>query len=230
MVQEDSSEPESEVDSSYCVSSMTEKKAYYTDIKVKSPETGKYEVVKFQLDSASTGCTMRLGDYRKLTKIMPEKTSKKLRMYNNEIMTPVGHARLKCKANNITLYLHVDIVEDAPISLLSGQACQAFKLMHMDKELVYRVTEESLTKDRLIKEYKDVFKGIGNLGEYHIEMDKSVKPKKNSARKIPAPLKEEVRAKLKQLENDKVIAKVRKPTLDQQYGSSEKAKQAETVH
>ena len=119
MLQEESTS-ESEVDSSYAVSSTNMKKAYYTDVKVKSPETGNYETIKFQLDSASTGSTMRLEGYHKLTTKMPEKTNKKLRMYNNELMTPVGHARLKCKANNITLYLHVDVVKDAPISLLSG--------------------------------------------------------------------------------------------------------------
>ena len=46
---------------------------------------------------------MKLEDYHKLTSEMPEKTNKKLRMYNNELMTPVGHARLKCKVNNRTL-------------------------------------------------------------------------------------------------------------------------------
>ena len=211
MLQEESTS-ESEVDSSYAVSSTNMKKAYYTDVKVKSPETGNYETIKFQLDSASTGSTMRLEDYHKLTTKMPEKTNKKLRMYNNELMTPVGHARLKCKANNITLYLHVDVVKDAPISLLSGRACEAFKLMQIDRETVYRVTEESLTKERVVKDYKDVFRGIGDLGEYHIEIDKSVTPKKNNARKIPAPLKEEVRTKLNQLESDGIIAKVKQPT------------------
>ena len=153
MLQEESTS-ESEVDSSYAVSSTNMKKAYYTDVKVKSPETGNYETIKFQLDSASTGSPMRLEDYHKLTTKMPEKTNKKLRMYNNELMTPVGHARLKCKANNITLYLHVDVVKDAPISLLSGRACEAFKLMQIDRETVYRVTEESLTKERVVKDYK----------------------------------------------------------------------------
>ena len=84
--------------------------------------------------------------------------------------------------------------------------------MQIDRETVYRVTEESLTKERLVKDYKDVFRGIGDLGEYHIEIDKSVTPKKNNARKIPAPLKEEVRTKLNQLESDGIIAKVKQPT------------------
>lgn len=209
---ESEADSSSEVDSSYTVNSTREKKSYFTDVKVKSPETGRYEVIKFQLDSGSTGSTMRLEDYRKLTKMMPEKTNKKLRMYNNELIRPVGHARLKCKANNITLYLHVDVVKDAPTSLLSGQACEHFKLMQMNKDAVYRVTEESLTKRRLSEDYKDVFKGIGDLGEYHIEIDESVTPKKNNPRKVPAPLKEEVKAKLKQLESDGIIAKVRQPT------------------
>ena len=210
MVQEENSS-ESEVDSSYAVSIATQKKAYYTDVRVKSPDTGNYTVIKFLLDSASTRSTMKLEDYHKLTSEMPEKTNKKLRMYNNELMMPVGHARLKCKVNNRTLYLHVDVVREAPISLLSGRACEAFGLMQIDIDVVYRVTEENLTKERVNKDYKDVFSGRGDLGQYHIEMDKSVKPKKNHAR-IPAPLKEEVWAKLKLLERDGIIAKVKQPT------------------
>ena len=84
--------------------------------------------------------------------------------------------------------------------------------MQIDNDVVYRVTEENLTKERVNKDYKDVFSGIGDLGQYHIEMDKSVKPKKNHARRIPAPLKEEDRAKLKLLERDGIIAKVKQPT------------------
>jgi len=131
-------------------------------------------------------------DYQKLTKVPPEQTKKRLRVYNGELMTPVGHARLKCKVNNVTLYLHVDVVNGAPVSLLSGRACEAFNLMKFNEENVYRVTEEKLTQESLPKEYKDVFKGLGNLGTYHIETDKSVTPKKNSARRIPVPLKNEV--------------------------------------
>jgi len=84
--------------------------------------------------------------------------------------------------------------------------------MKFNEENVYRVTEEKLTQESLLKEYKDVFKGLGNLGTYHIETDKSVTPKKNSARRIPVPLKNEVQAKLKELERDGVLTKVKQPT------------------
>ena len=211
MVQEET-ESESE-DSSYAVSSDENKlkKRYFTDLKVKSPDSGRYHSVKFQLDSASTRTTMRIEDFRKLTMMMPEKTDKKLKMYNNELMTPLGYARLKCKANGITRFLYVAIVENASVSLLSGQACVAFELMSMNADFVYHVSE-TLTKENLVKEYKDIFKGIGDLGEYHIETDKNVTPKKNGPRKIPAPLKTEVQAKLMQLKDAGIIAKVDKPT------------------
>ena len=72
MVQEESTS-ESEVSSSYAVSNTTQRKAYFTDVRVKSPDTENYTAIKFQLDSASTGSTMKLEDYRKLTCKMPEK-------------------------------------------------------------------------------------------------------------------------------------------------------------
>ena len=145
-------------------------------------------------------------------------------MYNNEIMSPIGHARLKCQANGRKLYLHVDVVKEAPISLLSARDCEVFELMQID-DAVYNVTEESLTKGRVLTDYKDVFRGLGDLGQYHIQIDKSVAPKKNNGRRIPAPLKEEVRTMLNQLEIDGIIKKCDPANrLDKQYGSSEEAK------
>ena len=71
--------------------------------------------------------------------------------------------------------------------------------MTNNDNVVYKVTEESLTKQNSDRLQRCVPK-VRQLGQYHIQTDISVTPEKNNARKIPAPLKEEVRSKLKQLD------------------------------
>ena len=148
---DDEDDIDSEVDSTYVVSNGKGKKAYFVDVDVHSPDEGRKISMKFQLDSGSTTSTMRLEDYKKITKIPPEKTTKKLRTYNNKLLTPVGHARLKCTTNNITKYLHVDVVKDVPVSLLSGRACETFQLLEFN-ELVYKLSETNLSKEDVMKD------------------------------------------------------------------------------
>ena len=70
-----------------------------------------------------------------------------------------------------------------------------------------------MTKDTVIENYTDVFSGLGKLhGKYHIDIDESVKPVQNNTRRVPVPLKDELKNKIKDLEQTGVIAKVNQPT------------------
>ena len=73
--------------------------------------------------------------------------------------------------------------------------------------------KESLTKEQVIHDYKDVFSGLGKLLEtYHIETDPSVKPVQNNPRRVPVPVQEELKDKIDKLERKGILAKVKKPT------------------
>ena len=61
--------------------------------------------------------------------------------------------------------------------------------------------------------YDDVFSGLGKLpGEYHINMNKSASPIQNSPRRVPIPVKEELKEKISELEKSGISAKVFTPT------------------
>ena len=69
-----------------------------------------------------------------------------------------------------------------------------------------------LSKDAVVKEYSDVFKGLGKIaGIYHIEVDPNVKPVQNSPRRVPIPLKGKLKKKLDAMEKDGVMARVDRP-------------------
>ena len=65
----------------------------------------------------------------------------------------------------------------------------------------------------MIHDYKDVFSGLGKLqGTYHIETDPSVKPVQKYPRRVPIPVQEELKDKIDELEQKRILAKVKKPT------------------
>ena len=56
---------------------------------------------------------------------------------------------------------------------------------------------QSLAKEMILKDYKDIFSGIGALpGVYDIELDDSVPPVQNRPRRIPHTMRAAVQEKL----------------------------------
>ena len=70
-----------------------------------------------------------------------------------------------------------------------------------------------LTKADILRDYGDVFEGLGNLpGEYDIELDPSVKPVQLLPRSVPQAMKEAIRVKLDELTTRGIVAKVSRST------------------
>ena len=64
-------------------------------------------------------------------------------------------------------------MEDAAASLLSGQLSEELGLIYVNKALlVNQITaHQQLTKEDIITKYKDVFEGLGHIGNYTIELN-----------------------------------------------------------
>ena len=70
-----------------------------------------------------------------------------------------------------------------------------------------------LNQEQVLHEYHDVFSGLGKLpGTYHIDMDPNAKAVQENPRRVPIPVKDELKRKINELEAMSVIAKVTKPT------------------
>ena len=77
---------------------------------------------------------------------------------------------------------------------------------------VRAVSAKGWLKDDIIRQYQDIFNGLGCLeGTYYIVIDESVKPVIHPPWKIPVSLHIQLKEHLKQLVKDEVLAPVTKP-------------------
>ena len=75
------------------------------------------------------------------------------------------------------------------------------------------LTEETVTKEKILEEFKDVFTGLGHMdGAMHLELDPNIQPKVMPPRRVPVAIKDPLKEELQRLEREGIIKKVDKPT------------------
>jgi len=63
-----------------------------------------------------------------------------------------------------------------------------------------------------MKQYSDVFEGLGCLGEeYQIELDPADSPVQHVPRHVPVAMKQRLKSKIDELEKQGIITKVQEP-------------------
>ena len=87
-------------ESLYSVQSKISRSQYFTEIQVMSPH--KTVPIRFQLDSGTSCSTMRLEDYKLLSRSQPPPSSQKLKLYDDSIVRPVAADTFHCQAGGIT--------------------------------------------------------------------------------------------------------------------------------
>ena len=129
-----------------------------------------------QLDTGATCSVMSLRDLAVITQTgdPPLKSSKvKLRLFDDSLMKPHGVATMKIHRNGSTTQLNFQIVETKNKPLLSAETCERLGLLKVTinetSEVNTVVTEQDklrvpLTREAILKEYKDVFEGLGHIG------------------------------------------------------------------
>ena len=76
-----------------------------------------------------------------------------------------------------------------------------------------RITvQQELTKEYITSEYKDVFTGLGQIGNYTIELNEDAKPSQDAPRTVPVALRHELKQRLEEMEADGILEKVTRPT------------------
>jgi hypothetical protein len=137
-----------------------------------------------------------------------EKTGVKLVTYDGHRINPVGTTVLKCTFKKRNYVLKFFVVPNDTQPILSADACTELCAI-----VRVHAVDKPLTKYELIKDYGDVFKGLGKLPKaHHIQLDPFVEPVVHPPRKVPAALREQVRAELDRMVNLGVIAKQDEPT------------------
>ena len=78
-------------------------------------------------------------------------------------------------------------------------------------KFIYVQNSSNLTRQQILTEYRDVFEGLGHIGDTMIITDPNVRPLQHSSRRVQFALQDKIKAKLDDLER-KGIAEVSIPT------------------
>ena len=171
-----------------------------------------------QLD---TGATCNVISHKNLVQFLQNgdppllKSNAQLKLFDGILMQPVGETMLTAERKGKRLDLKFQVVESSNKPLLSAEACEQLGLLKVDidpEESIHVLKSGNLTRDKILSEYKDVFEGLGHIGDTTIITDPSFKPVQHAPRRVPVALRDRVKAKLDQLERKGIVEKVAIPT------------------
>ena len=177
-----------------------------------------------QLDTGATCNVISLRDLAVITQTgdPPLKSSKvKLRLFDGSLMKPRGVATLKTHRNGSTAQLNFQVVDTKNKPLLSAETCERLGLLKVtinEASEVNVVTAQDkprvpLTREAILKEYKDVFEGLGHIGicsSFVVNPDHT--PVQHAPRRVAVTLQKEVKEKITEMEKKGIIQKVKEPT------------------
>jgi hypothetical protein len=182
--------------------------------------TGKY--VKFQLDSGSTCNIVPLLYLSAEQKIAVDRSrSTSLHLYDSDVsVKTLGELvvpMINPKTNQGYRVVCQVVENDNRVPILGNRAAQSMGLITVNRENILTLStkpqHQPLTSEAVLSEFSDVFSGTGLLsGEYHIELDKSVKPVIHPPRRVPVAVKDKLKAELDKLEEEGIIVKETEPT------------------
>ena len=89
-----------------------------------------------------------------------------------------------------------------------------------------KCTNYPFTKEYMLKEYNDIFKGIGTLpgGLYHIRLKENYKPVQHPPRSVPVAMQDAYKAELERLTKECIITEVKEHRVDQFHSTSNEIK------
>ena len=110
-------------------------------------------------------------------KVSPSRS--KLRLFDGSVMEPLGQANITIMKDKKEHCLEFQVVKGNNKPLLSAQTCQQLGLLKITignetLQDVHQIQERKtlnkpLTKDELLNIYKDVFEGLGHIGQAKIQ-------------------------------------------------------------
>ena len=182
-------------------------------------------MVQCQMDCGSTCNVMSYKEYCKIAQdgdAKLQKTDAKLRLYDGSVMLPLGMCELKCRQATRSYNLKFQVVNSEQKPLLSAATCEQLGLLTVnrqesvhavgvwkDNSAITNIIRSPLTQEHLLAKFADVFTGLGSLpGEYHMDIDMTVKAVQAQPRRVAVALKPELKKEIEELERRQVIAKV----------------------
>ena len=185
----------------------------------------KNQRIKFQIDSGAT-INILPEKYVKGADLKP--TTKRLRMWNNSEVSPLGTTRivLKNPENHRKYSIEFVVVHGNLLPIIGARAAQQMKIITVHTgnftpappgrtcNKPAPLINALCTTQQVISQYPDIFqRELGILpGEVHLEVNTAVPPVITPARRIPAALRPQFRNELDRLQKLGVIEPVNEPT------------------
>ena len=171
-------------------------------------------VVNFKLDTGAHANIIPIDTYKTLSDVSPlKKTNTVLSAFGDFKITPVGVTTLQCSAGECQGAFKFYVTDVSATPLLGQDACEALSLIKRVQMIDNVPVAKPISMKTLTDKYNDVFTGVGQFdGEYHIEIDKTVKPVIHARRKVPFTQQAPLKKKLDAMVKDNFIARVEKPT------------------
>ena len=168
---------------------------------------GDQEVV-FQID---TGASLNLLPAKYATNVSP--TAKKLRMWNDSELTPLGTSRVSIRnpKNRKKYSIEFTIVSENLTPLIGYRAAEQMGLLTVNAENFDRISTVSVLN---LDDYQDVFNGkLGTLpGEVSLKTDESIRPVIMPSRRVPLALRPKLKEELDKMTESGVIMPIDEPT------------------
>ena len=180
--------------------------AWYSLVKIED------KTVKFKLDTGAETNVIPKSLFSKLRNAKLQQTRVNLTTYGNKIVKPMGKLKLNLKTQNNSQSSDAEfyVVDFNATPILGLKTCSQMNLLKKVETVGKR--NDNVTMKTLLAE-KEVFNGLGKFeGQYHIELDPTVKPVVNPPRKVPHTIMPKLKKALEKLEESGVIVAVEEAT------------------
>ena len=149
-----------------------------------------------QLDTAAS---CNVNTYRDLSILLQngtpklQKSSVKLKIYDDSIMQPIGETALKVKHNDSYHTLKFQVVDSPNKPLLSAESCEMLGLLQFNVNIpqnvhvVERTPKPPLSKEAILNTFTDVFEELGHIANSTFVSDETVKPVQHTPRRVSVP-------------------------------------------
>ncbi len=180
------------------------------------PYHTRFTSVVFKLDTGAEASVMPLSVFQKL--FLPQyvlgKPIEKLKAYRGTQISNLVTFTLFVKNNKIKIPVVFNVTEDTGPAILGNEACIELGLVTFNCVIDTIHSSSPLTKEYILKEYSDVFNGIGHLGgePYHIQLGDNAEPVVNPPRSVAIDLQDQFQQELEHMKAMGIISPVTQPT------------------
>jgi transposase InsO family protein len=135
-------------------------------------------------------------------------------------MKPIGATSLTVENHNnqsrpVIENLVFQVIKNNNKPLLSAETCEKLGLIQVNIAPLHSITETNtplLSREEILSTYKDVFEGLGHIGDASFVVDPECTPVQHCPRRVPVTLHKEVKEKIADLEEKGIIKKETEPT------------------